>query len=275
MQDVSQGEERNRLWPRKRPRRKTKEQKAREEKFRFANQATKYIAPQTLVAFTEGVRGTPLLPRDLIIQQLYQRTAAFTLPDGKTRFPVVAKTSVSQSLDVLSQTPGSILLRGEEFWEAAIPGGLPQWSVLMDVTVTEDTPYVETEVFAGISQVSCICLNAVTVGPRQRVLQVSTNGGASYLTAETDYQNTNADGIPNPSNAIFPQTPVSDQARSAQAQMQGLNLPIPGTYQEATRGRSGVIVGQTAPINRIRWIGLSLTIGYGALRSGRFIVIGA
>lgn len=116
MEDVAFGKERIRAWPRKRPNPSPKQRLAQEQ-FRAAQAAAKWMSPDVLLFFRETVEGTPLLPRDLVTSMLYNRLAAFQLDDGRLLFPMPAKIDVSQSLDAISQTPGTILVRGEQYWE--------------------------------------------------------------------------------------------------------------------------------------------------------------
>lgn len=116
MSDVSNGQERIRSWPRPRPKR-TKAEIERQETFRAANMVAKWMAPEIVAQFNDAVRGTPLLPRDLIISMLYGRLAMFETDTAGTLYPMAARTAVSESLDALSNEEGSLLIRGPEFWE--------------------------------------------------------------------------------------------------------------------------------------------------------------
>ena len=117
MQDVSRGAERTRAWPRSRGKPKAPGEAERQKKFAMANLATKYVAPQIAVDFTNAVKGTPLLPRDLLISMFYQRLAAIVMPDGKVLWPMPARNDVSQALDALANQPGQMLRRGPAIWE--------------------------------------------------------------------------------------------------------------------------------------------------------------
>lgn len=123
VQDISQGAERVRKWPEKRGRTRDRAEKARLDKFRAAQMAAKFMAPQIVQAFTDAVKGTPLMPRDLLTSMVYGRLAMFVLDDGRALWPTVAQNDVSRALDVLSQTPNTILVRGEEAWEGVPYGG--------------------------------------------------------------------------------------------------------------------------------------------------------
>ncbi len=125
MQDVSNGAERSRAWPRDRGKSlhpKTKEQM---EWFRQAQWATKYMDPKMLVSFKEATAGTPLLPRDMATMMFAGRLFMFDMLDGRKIYSVQVLKDVSESLDVISQTPGFQLVRGPVYWEGVqrIVGG--------------------------------------------------------------------------------------------------------------------------------------------------------
>lgn len=117
MQDVSNGAERSRAWPRKRGKNLPPAQKERMEWFRQAQWATKYIEPSVMVAFAQATKGTPLLPRDLATMMFAGRFTTLILEDGRKVFSVQQLQDVSFSLDAISQTEGYQLIRGPTYWE--------------------------------------------------------------------------------------------------------------------------------------------------------------
>lgn len=118
MQDVSNGAERTRAWPRKRGKNVPPAQKERMEWFRQAQWATKYIEPAVMVTFAQATKGTPLLPRDLATMMFAGRFTILMLEDGRKVFSLQQKQDVSFSLDAISQTPGMQLIRGDTYWDA-------------------------------------------------------------------------------------------------------------------------------------------------------------
>ncbi|MGL5733669.1 MAG: hypothetical protein ACRCYS_02290 [Beijerinckiaceae bacterium] len=121
MQDVSNGAERTRAWPRKRGKSlhpKTKEQM---EWFRQAQWATKYMDPKQMVIFSEMTKGTPLLPRDIATMMMAGRLFRFIVEDGRKIYSVQSQNDVSDSLDALSQTIGTTLIRTPEGWRGQPP----------------------------------------------------------------------------------------------------------------------------------------------------------
>lgn len=122
MLDVVNGEERARAWPKKRSRKKHPHTVEQNEWFRQAQWATKYMSAEMYWQFAQAVKGTPLLPRDILTMMMAGRLAAFTLPSGRTLWSEQVANDVSQALDVISDQPGSMLVRGPNGWMAISPG---------------------------------------------------------------------------------------------------------------------------------------------------------
>jgi hypothetical protein len=133
MQDVSHGVERNRAWPQKRKKNLPAITKEQNDQFRQYQWATKYWAPQLYINCMNAVKGTPLLPRDLMTAIMANRLCAITLVDGRTMYPMPAVQDVSASLDVIVATPGYGLIRGQDKWEGinmAGPGFGGGWRLI-------------------------------------------------------------------------------------------------------------------------------------------------
>lgn len=91
------------------------------------------------IAARKAARGSPQMPRDLFIAAARGRLWMLTLEDGTKVYPMCAYRDVSESLDVLSQVKGSLLVRSGELWiPVPIPDhktvltfdmalGLPEW----------------------------------------------------------------------------------------------------------------------------------------------------
>lgn len=194
MQDVSHGEERVRIWPRHRKRRPDKKQREAEAKFRAANMATKYIRPETLREFTDAVKGTPLLPRDLILMQLYQRLVGIITPDGRKLYPMPVKVDVSNALDAITQTPGKTIVRGEEFWEAGDAGSGGGWVQLLDYQIPGLIAPVEVDV-SQYSYVTAIFSMVELNTPQVRTVGFSHDNGETWEPLTTGWNVIGADGF--------------------------------------------------------------------------------
>lgn len=121
MQDVSQGRERARSWPRKRGKSRSPVTKAQNDLFRDQQRAAKYMAPEMLATFLRASEETPFLPRDLSTMMLANRLAIIHMADGRKVYPVPTRNGVSESLDALGQTPGMTLIRKADIWAAEVP----------------------------------------------------------------------------------------------------------------------------------------------------------
>lgn len=127
MQDVCGGVERLRTWPKKRGKKLPQKTLDQMEFFRQVQIASKLCSPDQLIAWEQATRGTPLLPRDMFLMMWSNRLCAITIEGGRTLYPQVAINDVSQSLDVIAQTPGDMLRRGVDQWEPfTLPTFAPQ-----------------------------------------------------------------------------------------------------------------------------------------------------
>lgn len=182
MQDAVRGQLRVRVWPGPAKKRKTQQQKDLEYAFREANKTAKQWPPDQQVDYREAVAGTALLPRDLILMTIYGNALAIKMQDGKVLYSMVSRAKVSESLDILSQQPGSILARGETYWaeipagdEGQIlvmgPDGLPSWA-----TIASPGGPVFSEVLTYQEKQANAYQDLATVGP-----QITLETGESVL----------------------------------------------------------------------------------------------
>lgn len=122
MLDVVNGQERARSWPKKRGKPKSQKTADQNEWFRQAQWATKFMPAEMYWQIADAVKGTPLLPRDILTMMMAGRLLAFTMPNGRTMWSVQVANDVSQALDVIADLPGSMLVRGADRWMAILPG---------------------------------------------------------------------------------------------------------------------------------------------------------
>lgn len=118
---VRNGVEVTAKWPRPRGHNLPQKTLDQMEYFRQVQWAFKYSAPAVQTSFSNAVRGTPLMPRDLFLMVQSGRAFLFIDPDGMKWFPMATIRDVSASLDALGQIKGVMLIRGEEFWQAIDP----------------------------------------------------------------------------------------------------------------------------------------------------------
>lgn len=122
MLDIWRGKERARSWPKKRGKKLHPKVADQNEWFRQAQWATKYMPAKMYWQVAAAVQGSPLLPRDILTMMLAGRLAAFHLPDGRILWSKEVANDVSTALDVISDQPGAMLVRGEAGWQALLPG---------------------------------------------------------------------------------------------------------------------------------------------------------
>lgn len=119
MQDIAFGKERVRVWPSSRGKPKSKAQKEQQERFALVQRMAHYLAPEAMAYIHKAVANSPLLPRDVVTMQLFNRWMAFDLEDGRTLWPMPAYNDVSEALDVITKTMGDYLVRNVDGWRGA------------------------------------------------------------------------------------------------------------------------------------------------------------
>lgn len=111
-------------WPSKRPKKLPAITIEQNEWFRQANILTKYLAPELQKVARQAVKGTPLYPRDVQIQLMRGTLFSLKYDNGRTLHSVATRQGVSESLDVLSDEPYSLLVRNGTFWTFVAPGAV-------------------------------------------------------------------------------------------------------------------------------------------------------
>lgn len=121
MIDTFRGQLRARAWPRKRGKPKSAKTQQHVERFVAVSRALKFGHPDEHAAAIKATKGTPLYTRDLLTMIAYNRAWYLEFQDGRTLYTVAMRQDVSDSLDVLSQRDGDILVRIDGLWR-----GVPQ-----------------------------------------------------------------------------------------------------------------------------------------------------
>lgn len=116
VEDVSNGQQRIRKWPRKRGKKVHPVNRYWIEWFKDVQAHTKRLDAKTYAEIEEATRGTPLLPRDVMTMMARGRLFAFERPDGKVIFHVAQRDDISNSLDAIGQEIGFVLQRLPEGW---------------------------------------------------------------------------------------------------------------------------------------------------------------
>lgn len=93
-----------------------------QEWFAQAQAAYKVTAPQIIATAIQATAGTPFLPRDLLTAAMAGRLFSITVEGEGTLYPVAARIDVSQSIDILGNKEGQLLIRTNDLW-LQLPAG--------------------------------------------------------------------------------------------------------------------------------------------------------
>lgn len=112
--------------------RKTISAKQRQAMIDFAHLANvaKAINPTEREAADRMSKGTQYLWRDLVYMAVSGRLMHFMDENGGMWFSMAARTGISDMLDSISQIPGTMLYRGENWWDVigpGLPGNVLTW----------------------------------------------------------------------------------------------------------------------------------------------------
>ena len=122
MIDTVRGVLRVRKWPRKRPGKRTPIERFWSDWFKQANLLAKYADPMSQARAIQMTKGSGMYPRDVLLKAMRGRLYAWTTSDGWKWYSMAAIGDVSESLDVLGQTVGDILVRAVDRWRPLAPG---------------------------------------------------------------------------------------------------------------------------------------------------------
>lgn len=209
MIDSVRGTLRVRKWPKKRGPPKSAKQAWWVDWFVQANRLAKYADGASMARSIAMTKGSGLYPRDVLLMAMRGRLYNWVDSDGWRWYSMAAIGDISNSLDVLGQTVGDILVRAVDRWRPPAPGGAgqvltnqgpgapPIWSAPpggMVQTVLAGTPIaVDDTVSEYILDVALqfsleLVLDAIVFASSDRAgLRFSTDGGVSYHAAASDY----------------------------------------------------------------------------------------
>lgn len=209
MFDVVNGQIRVRKWPKKRGKKLAAHTLEQNDWFRQAQWATKYWDPRLMQDIADAVSGTPLLPRDIATMIMAGRFASITIPGHGTIYPMAAINDVTQSLDVVAQQRGNMLVRGPDLWMplAAGPDGwlLTSRGELMEPhyapppaakndfvliesrTISAPTQNADFLNLGSYGEILMIATGLTAAASSQRYIFASTDNGATFFTSSTEY----------------------------------------------------------------------------------------
>lgn len=195
-QDVSQGRERVRAWPRSRPSQRGRNSSASVAAFTAYSAVMKYLAPGTVAWAHAQVKNSPLLPRDALMMMLSQRLYAFMLPSGRILYPMVARADVSASLDTLGQGIGETLKRGPGGW-TAVPAGNGTslgYFVLANELITTPIPHLDVTNLEQFTEIIAFIDGVGLSSSSHRNLLVSQDNGSTFMGTSGDYLQLSTNG---------------------------------------------------------------------------------
>lgn len=119
--DEIYGKPRIRAWPKPRPAPRHPTNVRWTNWLQGVTYLWKYQPANFQAQLMQATKGTPWMARDPFISAFRGRAWSFTDQFGWTYYPKVVQEQVSQSLDALSQTPGTMLYRGSALWLPIAP----------------------------------------------------------------------------------------------------------------------------------------------------------
>ncbi len=121
MVDTVRGVLRVRKWPKKRGTPKSELQRWWIDWFRQANLLAKYADGMAMARAIQMTKGSGLYPRDIILKAMRGRLYIWADQDGNKWYPMAGIQDISDSLDVLAQQVGSVLVRAVDRWRTPAP----------------------------------------------------------------------------------------------------------------------------------------------------------
>lgn len=209
MIDTCKGVLRVRKWPKKRGKPRSAAQRYWVDWFKQANLLAKYADGLTQARAIALTKGTGLYPRDIMLSAMRGRLYTWIDETGWQWYPMAAIQDISDSLDVLAQTIGSVLVRAADRWRSVVAGTIgdvltyqgdaapPSW-VTPSVGVVQqelaESPIVpdgsvNNYVFdlSAYLDVDLILDGLVAPGSHSANVQFSTDGGITYHSNAADY----------------------------------------------------------------------------------------
>ncbi len=218
MIDTCRGVLRVRKWPKKYGKPRSALQAWWVDWFRQAIFMAKYADGMTQARAIELTKGTGLYPRDIMIKAMRGRLLYWTDEDGMTWYPMAAIKDISDTLDILAQTIGSVLVRATDRWRAPDPGNFddvltykgstdpPEWQAVAGgggvtqqvlpgtpIAVDNSVNFYDFDVSDYASLTLIIDDMDFAASDHVRLL-LSTDGGSSFRSGASDYHDTYTDG---------------------------------------------------------------------------------
>jgi len=211
MIDTVRGVLRVRKWPKKRGTPKSPLQLWWIDWFRQANLLAKYVDAHSARRAIEITKGMGMYPRDVLLSAMRGRLYIWQDQTGKVWHSMASIQDISESLDVLAQDIGNVLVRATDRWRKALPelpglghvltyqgptappiwaaggGGLQQLDLPGTPIIPDNTVSEYLFDVTGYAEIAII-INAVTLAAAHAVqINLSIDGGVSWKEAGGDY----------------------------------------------------------------------------------------
>ena len=276
-QRTYKGTEIAQAWPR--PRGKSLQTQTREqmEWFRQAQWATKYWPAFMQKDIAAAVKGTPLMPRDFMTMIMAGRAFIVQLEDGRRIYPMAGVNDVSLSLDVISQTVGSMMARGPAYWQPIeggdagflltsngpdqIPSWQPgpsgpavqPWTLLKRWDFATDGAVADVPALVAAYQDVMICFQGVTsVAASLRAVEISTDNGVTWHQANGNYQQVGAAGTLTSTPAWYLHTTANNNPRWGIISIFNLRDNSGPKFGYAAATTQSIFTASNAPITNVR-----------------------
>lgn len=230
MIDTVRGVLRVRKWPKKRGTPKSPLQRWWIDWFRQANLLAKYADGMAQARAIAMTKGSGLYPRDVMLKAMRGRLYIWADENGKVWYPMAAVQDISESLDVLAQSIGSVLVRATDRWRAPPAGAVddvltykgpatsPIWAPPASAggiaqTVLPGTPIIpdnsvdaydlDVSIYTSVNVIFDTIGFAASTYP---LIRFSIDGGATFKSGASDYLESQVNAASNGSqdnNAAF------------------------------------------------------------------------
>lgn len=287
MIDTYRGKLRVRKWPEKRGYQGEKIA-AINSKFADNHVLWRYAPPDLQIPWIEATSGTPYYPRDFFTSLNYGRCIWWYDPIfEKDLYTVSYMTDVSKALDTLGSTPGSILVRGDDYWAKLEPGAIGEvltmipdgsgkrpswepgggggggaWSLVDSIVCDGSFSHWDVNGLASYTEFLVLGREVTLSGSSYRLVRVSTDDGANFYDQVGDYIVLNSQGSNTNSNN-FGGSNSTASSRSIFAHiMANLSGGLP--FSNSVNG-SHLFVASTDTINAIQITTLGPNMATGEL----------
>ena len=243
MIDTVRGVVRVRKWPKKYGKLRSEAQAYWVDWFRQANLLAKYADGMAQARAIAMTKGSGLYPRDVMLKAMRGRLYVWADDNGWKWYPVAAIQDISESLDVLAQTIGSVLCRAPDRWRSVVPGNPGDVLTYQgSLAPPEWLPATGAGGFSG----GCLAYNSAAVTLLNGAAVKLPFDGETYDTATIHDPVTNNTDFVVPSGTTWIRASMNGRFNGAingeiWMEINGAKFPGHGHYQDTTAVHSTAI----------------------------------